>query len=231
MATQDQKFTTTAPVILYFPNLIEPKAYAPKGREPAPGTRKKYSSGFLFKADHPDVAQLKAMILAVARGLFPTLDIGAEYKAGRFRLPFKTGERELALYQAKLTEEGKEYAGQRDWLNGTIKFQADTGEDIRVKLGVRKNGQDIDLTPETVGLHRNAFYSGVEALAMFSVHPYKAINSEAIPGVKLYLSVVHSLNRGKPHFEGLSASDVFKNVAGGTSTENPTADLEDEVPF
>ena len=228
MANQDQKFTTTAPCVLYFPNLIEPKAYAPKGKKAAPDAKKKFSSGFLFKADHPDVATLKAAILAAAKALFPTMDVAAEYKAGRFKLPFKTGEKELATFQAKLTEQGKEYTDQRDWLKGTIKFQADSGEDIRPKLGVRKDGQDIDLTPDTMGAHRNAFYSGVEALAMFTVHPYKAINSEAIPGVKLYLSVVHSLNRGKPHFEGLSASEVFKGVAGQAVAEDP---LGDEVPF
>lgn len=227
MANTDQKYTMTAPCILYFPNLITPKAF---GKKPKPDAAKKYSSGFLFRADHPDLAPLKAAILAAAKTLFPTMDIGAEYKAGRFKLPFKTGEKELAVFQAKLTEQGKEYAGQRDWLKGTIKFQADSGEDIPVKLGVRREGQDIDLTPDNKGQHQSAFYSGVEALAMFTVHPYKAINAESVPGVKLYLSVVHSLNRGKKHFEGASAAETFKGVAGSAVDEDPTG-LDDEIPF
>ena len=227
MANTDTKFTMTAPASLYFPSLIEPKAYVPKGKKAAPDAKKKFSSSFLFAADHPDVGPLKAAILAAAKSLFPTLNIADEYKAGRFKLPFRAGEKELQVYQSKLTEQGKEYTGQRDWLKGKIKFQADSGEDIPPKLGVRKDGQDIDITAENRGLHKAAFYSGVDALAMFVIHPY---NIDGVtPGVKLYLSLVHSLNRGKPHFEGMSASEVFKGVAGGTVNEDPTGD--DEIPF
>ena len=222
----DIRYTMTKPAIMAHPHVIVPVAY---GQNPKPDAKKSYSCSFVLPQDHPDVAPMKAAIVAAATAMWPGLNIVAEVGAGKLKVPFSQGDKMIAKRVAKLKAGGKEYKGDADFQKGMIVFKASS--DFPPALGVRIAGQgDIDVTEDNKGLHKNAFYFGSEGLGAFTFRPYDAIGEDGKPGVKMYLDMVHSLNRGKRIATGQrSAAEAFKGVAGSVVDVDPTAGAEEDT--
>src|ERR1700690_772202 len=154
--THDVKYLMTKPGVMAHPNLITPKAFKP-------GAKPMYSVSFVLDQDHPDVAPLKAAILAAAKSKWPGKDIVAEAKAGKLKVPFLMWDRETEKRKKKLADAGKEYKGDAEFQAGKIVFKSSS--EFPTALGVRVKGQgDIDVTDENKALHKNAFYFGANAL-------------------------------------------------------------------
>lgn len=223
------QYKMTKPAMQLYPQVLTPKAF---GSNPKPTDKKSYSISFVFEPDHPDVAGQKAQMLAAAKAKWPGLDIKAEVAAGRMRMPFTTGDKMIERRNKKAVAAGKTPDGKLDFLKGKIVFR--TASDFPPALGVRVKGQgDIDLTEDTKGTHKDAFYTGCMGLGGFTYGPYDAVKEDDKPGVKTYLDMVHSLNTGKRlSTSGRSAAETFKGVAGAAVDEDPTADtMDDDVPF
>lgn len=224
------QFKMTKPGIMLYPNVIVPKAF---GDKPKPDAKKSYSLSIALDQDHPDVATQKSLIMQAAKAKWPGLDVAAEIKAGRIKVPMSTGDKLCEKRAAKRKAAGHEDDHKLDAFKGKVIFKASS--DFPVALGVRVKGQgDIDVTEDNKAVHKEAYYTGCLGLAGFSYKAYDAINEDGKPGVKAYLDMVHSLNSGtRIQTGGRSAAEAFKGVAGGVSSEDPTggAELDDEIPF
>ena len=217
----DAKETTiyqvNTPVTLIFPNVVDPKPFQEKGK--AKGDPK-YSASFVFKTDHPDLPDMKSLILSVAKAKWPGRDVIADVKAGKLRMPFTTGEKIAAKAEAKIKAAGKEFdASRTEYLKGTIVFK--TKSDYPPGLGVVTSAnQIVEVTSDNKALHKGAFYFGTDCLCRMN---FVAYEGEAIgAGVTAYLDMVVSLNRGKRLSGRVSAAEAFKGVAGSASMEDPT---------
>ena len=224
-------YAMTKPGMMVFPKVLEAEAYKARGQKtPAADAKRSFSCGFALEVEHPDIAPLKKLILDVAKAEWPALDINAAVKANIFRIPFTSGNKLIADRNEQLKAEGKEpdekYAFQKD----RIIFNSSTGEKYPPALGVRVDGKDIDVTPENRHLYKDAFYTGCMGLAVFNVKAYTI--SANNKGVKLYLTVAHSLKTGtRISIGGRSAAETFKGVAGSAVAENPTDGMDDDIPF
>ena len=222
----DIRYTMTKQGIMAHPHVITPVAYSPDGKPARADAKKSYSCSFVLDLDHPDVAPMKAAIVAAAKAKWPGLDIAAEAAAGRLKVPFSSGDKQIAKRTTKLKAKGKEYTGDADFQKGKIVFKASS--DFPPALGVRVLGQgDIDVTEDNKGLHKGAFYFGSEGLGAFTFRPYDPVGEDGKPGVKMYLDMVHSLNRGKHLQTQRSAAEAFKGVAGSAVDVDPTIGQED----
>lgn len=222
--SSDISYRMTKPGIAAHPNLLVPKPFKNK-----PGAKPMYSISVVLDQDHPDAAPMKKCIMEAAKAKWPGLDISAEVKAGKLKVPFTQGDKLVAQRKAKLTAAGKEYKGDADFQAGKIVFKAST--EFPVGLGVRTPQGDVDVTDDNKGLHKNAFYFGVECLVGVTFRAYDGVGEDGKPGVKAYLDLVHSLNRGKKLAGGSrSAVEAFKGVAGSAVGEDPTAGGDDDLP-
>lgn len=235
MAEDKLSFKMTKPaMMLYAAQAVVPQAYAPFGKKPKQDAKKVYSCQMVFDPDHPDVATQKQMILQAGKAKFPGLDIAAEVKAGKFKVPFSSGDKIVAKRTAKLLAAGKADDHKLDFLKGKVVFKA--ASDFPTALGVRIKGQgDIDVNEDNKSVHKDAFYNGCSGLWGVSYRAYDAVNDsdDAKPGVKAYLDIVHSLNTGaRIQLGGRSAAEAFKGVAGAAVDESVVGnDLDDEIPF
>ena len=218
---ENLQFRMTKPGMMVYPNVIVPKAF---GQNPKPDAKKSYSISFALDQDHPDVAPMKALILQAAKSKFPGLDIGAQVKDGKFKVPFTSGDKIAERRALKRKAAGKEADDKLDFLKGKIVFKASS--DFPIALGVRTKDQgDVDVTDDNKSIHKEAFYTGCSGLGGFSYKPYDAINEDGKPGVKAYLDIVHSLNSGKRiQIGGKSAAETFKGVAGAAVDESVSGD-------
>ncbi len=239
---EDIKFTMTKPGILAHPNVVTPKAFSQNGKPAAADAKKVYSASFVIAQDHPDVAPMKQNILAAAKALWPGVNIIEAIKAGSIKVPFSTGDRIADKRVAKLKAQGKEDDHKGDYMRGQVVFKASS--DFPPGLGVARykmaviDGVErkvfdgpIDVTEENKGMHKGAFYFGTQACGRFTYRAYEVNDTK---GVKAYLDMVLTFNRGKKLAGEKSAAEAFKGVAGMVSTEDPTGGentLDDEILF
>ena len=112
---------TTTPVVQAFPALTEARKFKSGGRESG---EPKYSDSFVFDPASPDLQRLKAAAVAQAQAKWPGRDIGAEFKAGTFAMPFTSGNGIIAKTKAKAEAAGKEYDGKADFMKDKIIIKA-----------------------------------------------------------------------------------------------------------
>ena len=227
-ASDTSIYQVNTPVTLIHPHVIDPAPFKEKGKTKGDPV---YSASFVFPANHPDLPDLKSLILSVAKAKWPGCDVIADVKAGKLRMPFTSGEKVITKAEAKVKATGKEYDGKRDeYLKGAIVFK--TKSNYPPGLGVVAGGQVVEVTSDNKALHKGAFYFGTDCLCRLN---FVAYEGEAIgSGVTCYLDMVVSLNRGKRLSGSKSPAEVFKGVAGLVSTEDPTGgadELSDEIPF
>lgn len=232
-STPESIFNLTVPVVLSHPHLLEAVKF--KGKNGKETGEPKYSGSFVFPQDNPDLSGLKALALSVAKAKWPGRDVVADAKAREFAFPFSNGDVLIQKRIKALKDKNKEYTGDADFQKGATILKSSSK--FQPRLSIVENGKVIDLTDETIKVHKNKFYFGVFALAQFNFVGYDGVGQNP-DGVTAYLNMVLSLNRGeKLTSGGPSAAEVFAGYAGNLSAEDPTTglpagdDLNDDIPF
>jgi hypothetical protein len=211
------------PVVIGVCNLHTPKKYEGKGEE-------KYGATFVMPPDHPDLKPIKDRIVALIKAKWPTLDIGAAIKGGNLMLPYQTGERAVAKYLANLAKKGKQPNDRLDWLKGQIVLKASSK--YQPQLSVIQNGKvSAALEGAAITAFKGKFFTGAEALVELNLKAYDAINDGSKPGITAYLSTVVVTGKGTRRGGGVDPSIAFASYKGSVSNEDPTAGMDDEIPF
>lgn len=210
----------TQPVTLTFPNLAEAKAVERKGR---PTGEPKYSSNFEFVPDAEDLKAIKAAAVAEAKAKWPGRDIAADFKAGKFKMPWTSGD--TLADKAKARDKDREFSRGKVVLTARSKFQP------ILSVAEGRGAKDFDGEADKAAI-KKVFYTGVEVLWEINLQAYDAVDEDGKDGVTAYLNRVLSLNRGTRLTGGQSSAEVFKDYIGAASEENPLeGDLDDEIPF
>ena len=214
------------PVVMIFPAVVTPRAY--KGKEGSEA----YSGTFVFPPDHPDLAKFKGSIVAVAKEKWPGRDIGKDYAAKQFMLPFRKGDLLVEDRKKQLLAKGKEYKGENDFLLGTLVVKASTKK-FPPQLGYWDSVQKkwIDLDDSNKKANESKFFFGAEALVEFNLSAYDKVNSTALDGVTAYLQKVYVTGKGKRLTGGEPGSQTFSAYVGHASDQDPTQGMNDEMPF
>jgi len=203
--------TTVATPILWTDTLFSPKAFKDEKTGKEKGDPK-YSAVVLFKADHPDVAAIKAKMAAVARAMWPDVDLKT------ISFPLKSGTKDNEKRVAK----GKK---ARDFMEGQVFI---TGRSkYAPRLSGIENGKITDYEGAALLQAKSKFYGGVECLVEFN---FVANEVDDKRSVTAYLNLVFSTGNGKRIGGGKSGAETFKGYVGQPTTENPT-ELDDEIPF
>lgn len=221
---------TTSPVVMAFQgSLIEAKKFKRNGKESG---EPKHSASFIFDPSSPDLARLKAAALSVASAKWPGRDIGADYRAGKFGLPFSNGNAAIENTKKSLTDKGKEYDGRADFMKDKIVLKASTGADYPPRLAVLE-GNTISpvLQGPALAANKGKFYFGAEVLFEVIMSAYDAVGSNGTDGVTARLRQVLTTNKGKRLSGGGDPAETFAGYAGKLSAEDPTKGLDDEIAF
>ena len=207
-------YNLTSPVQSVFPNLIEPRAVGPKGKEQG---KPKYSLNFVFDPDSEDLAKLKSLAAKLAKAKWPSRDLK------ELRFPFSNGD--------KLADKQKAKGKDAEFYRGKVVLVSRSQYEPR--LSVIQNGGITDLEGDARVAAKGKFYHGVEVLAQVNLVAYDGVGEDGKDGVTAYLNMVLSTNKGDKLSGGASAAEVFSGYAGVSTTEDPTegSDLDDEIPF
>lgn len=223
------EFHTRTPVPLINLNVITPRAFEDQsnGRKGEP----KYSATLLFDADSEDLKAFKDAVIRAAKETWPGLDLQAEYKAKRLRVPWITGDAFIAKRQATAAKKGKDYNPSFDeYAVGKVLVRASSKN--QPALGYVVNGKGVDLTEEgQIKLNQGKFYSGVLAYTQLNVVAYDAIDDYSVPGVTAYLQRVLSTGKGQRIGGVRSASEVFSGYLGRSSEIDPTDGVDADISF
>lgn len=211
-ANEDGRIKSTSPVTLTFPNLDEPRAVQRNGK--ATG-KAKYSVNGEFSPDHADLALFKAKAVAVARAKWPGVDLKT------LKFPFTSGD--------QLADKAAAKKKDREFSRGKAVFTART--EFQPTLSILKGGAVIDIDGEDKAAIKKRFYSGVDVLLEVAFTAYDPVGEDGKPGVNAYVNKVLSLGRGKRLTGGASSEETFKEYIGQQSDYDPTAGLDDEIPF
>lgn len=208
----DGLFSLTAPAVMTFADLLEPKAFKRNGKEQGDP---KYSARLVFDANHPDVLAMKELVTKIARSRWP------DKPFSELAFPFVSGDK-LA---DKAKTKGKDTA---EWLRGKVVVTPKSK--LAPRLAYIDGGKIIDLETDTaIHAAKGKFYNGVEVLVQMNFGAYDPIGEQAKGGVTSYLNMVISTNKGQRRTGGASPSDVFRNYRGGVSAEDPTGGEDDSL--
>lgn len=218
------QFNLTKPcTLLYAKDLFEKKPkYRGKGDMVYGGT-------FVFPADHPDLAGIKAAIAKAAQLANPN-------GAPNYKSPLKSGTRLMEKSKAKDPEKYAKYKEVNEFQTGKALLLPKSK--VQPSLGVFiKDQGTIDLSDEAIkAQYRDRFYMGAEVLAVFSFQWYNAMEEGRDPGVTVYVNVVNATGGGKRIGTArVPASQAFKGYKGEYSGEDPlagqSADTGDDDAF
>lgn len=185
-----------------FPNLFEPSAPVINGK--AQG-EPMYSVVMLFDSEDK-VKPLKEAAVRVAKAKW-----GENVDLKSLRFPFKRGDEEAK----KASQKGKDGS----FYEGTTVLKANSKYAPGV---VGPDKQDL--------LDRQAIYSGSYGRAEVNIVAYDG-PGDAPDGVKAYINFYMKTRDGQ-RIAGRTAKDVFSNVEGSSTHEDPTGgDLMDDIPF
>ena len=207
----DGNFTVTAPVTgVFLETLFEPKAIGG-------GDQKKWSGTFLFEPDHPNLDQMKATMVAVAKAKWPSRDLK------ELHFCIESGDTANAKREAKNKV-------PYDFFSGKVVLVARKPEKNPPRLGIVENGQVRELSGDARAAVKSKFYNGCKVFLQigFSTYPGVGANPD---GVNAYLNQVLWVADGE-RLGGYSMEDTFSGFVGQVSAEDPTAgSTDDEIPF
>ena len=227
--TTEGIYNLTQPVIMSFPQLLEPKAFTENGK--AKG-QPKFSANLNFDINSEDLKAIKTLAAKLARAKWPdkpffvTTTDGVKIPEVIF--PFASGDKLADIRKQKGKDDG-EYMRGKVVLSARSKFEP--------RLSYIENGKIIDLESEMAKqANKGKFYPGVEVLAQLNLSPYEGVGATGKPGVTAYLNMVLSTGKGARISGGQTASEAFKGYVGAVSAENPMApgagaDMSDDIPF
>lgn len=214
------------PFRMSYPTLITPRQYQGKGD-------KTFSCGMIFEPDAlskvhmlDDKAEngfsevdLATVLVALAKEKWSGINVKEEFAK---TWPIKNGDT-----LAKKAEDKKKNA---DHLKGMKYLNAKSKENVRPKLVVFEGGTKVVLDPEVEADKKKVekfFVAGSWAKAVVKVMPTEVNENKYLT---FYLNELRYVKPG-PRIGGVSIMDRFEGVTGGSSDHDPTAGLDDEIPF
>ena len=227
MATKvNAVFSMNDPAPIVQVNLFEARAYMKNGKQVG---EPKFGVVFIFEPSSEELKAAKAKALEIARAKWP----GADAKTIRF--PFKDGTKEEAKRNKARVSEGKDPLPPGA-MHGKVILRSRSAR--QPALGVFIEGKIVDLEGEKLKVHAGKFYAGVNAVGEFSFAASE-MDAEDDEGntvkrrfVSAYINSVLSMNTGKRlGGVGAPASQRFQGYKGSVTTEDPTAGMDDEIPF
>ena len=204
MSTADKNLgrVVTPEARLIYPHLFKPHQMTMNGK---PKGDPRFEVELLFDPSSIDAMKQKA--LAVARAKWPGRELS------QIRFPFKKGEAIKAEREAK----GKKGF---DYYNGMISLRASSTHKPKV---VDHQGEEI--------LDEGRVYGGCYGYAELNFVAWDG-NGDNIPDcVTVYLNMIMKSRDGERLGGGRYPKEVFSGVIGKDSQEDPTAGLDDELPF
>lgn len=236
MSDLQSSFQMTKPAPVVWVHAIAPR---PERKVAGEVFASQYEATFLFEPDHPDLAEIKKLIAAAVTGNDKLAEKLAENKAaGRqpfagIKFPIESGN--------KIADAGAAKGKDREFLRGKAMLKAkglvakrDGTPLAPPRLVVLQNGKYVRYGDEVERkLAGKFFYSGVLAVGTFGLVAYTGMGG----GVSAYLNEILSLNAGERINTGVDdeakygSPDAFKGYVGKVSAEDPTAGLDDEIPF
>lgn len=162
---------------------------------------------------------LAATLVQIAKEKWSGIDVKAEFAKA---WPIKAGDAKAA----KLEENKK----NGDYLKGKKTVNFKSKEDVAPRLIVWENGVKTELNttdPEQKKKAEKLFVSGYYARALVKVMATEMDESKYLT---FYLNEVRFVKVGEK-IGGTSAMDRFEGVYGGSSDHDPTAGLDEEIPF
>lgn len=231
MATEKLSQTLLTPNFrMAFPQLLEPKPYMQNGK---PQGDPKYSITAIFEPgdltkfqtlDPNDQSKLievdvKRVVFDLAKAKWPTLDIKT---AMATTWPIIDGDQYAAKQEAK-GKSGDAYKGKKLVNMGasqefppTLRVVADK------KVVILNRGIQQHMT-----MAKASFVGGYYACAEVNLAPVEVSGRQF---VKFYLNNIRFVKEG-PRLGGSSLMDRFGGTEGGQSDHNPTAGMDEEIPF
>jgi len=209
---QTNELIVTEPFRIAFPNIAEPSAPVMNGK---PQGDPMYSLVMIFDNEE-QVKEMKRAAVRMAKAKW-----GDNVNLNELQFPFKDGNQEAR----KSEEKGKDGSFFKDKIvaKANSKFQPGV---------VGPDKKEIDLTMQS-----QAIYSGCYGRAELNCVAYDGPGN-APDGVKFYINFLMKTADGD-RIAGRTASDVFANVQGSQTHEDPTGgmpssssgDPADELPF
>lgn len=214
--SKSREYELKLPARIVWNSLFEPKPYVNPKTKKAQGDPK-YQTTILLDPTSPDLLAMQAITKEIAK------EHNADFKATAF--PFKNGDK---LADALLAQQKN-----GDYYRGKVVIRTDSKSQPQLgvfKGGVIANGVIELNSPATISQYKSQFYSGVDAIVVINLSWYDAVGEDGKPGVKAYLNAVISTGKGE-QLGRKSLSERFKGVAGVATEEDPTAGLDDEIPY
>ncbi len=222
MANEATTLTIKVPVRLLYTNaLIAPVAF--RGEAGATGAPR-YNVQLLIPEAHPQLAEIKQTVMAVANQAFPGRQWAGTSNNG---LPLKNG----AVLNAERAQKGKQpfdyYAGQFVLMaQKPEKSQKGVVLDPPV-LKVLMNGQYTEFAGVQRPLAKDYFYNGVLAVGEFQLKAYSGFGG----GVTCYMNRLYSINSGEKIQVGRDDEEIFgptesmTQYLGSATTHDPLAGM------
>lgn len=185
-----------------YPHLFKPREEVAGRKLKSP----KFEVELLFTPDQ--MQGMKDAAIAAARAKWPTRDLKT------IRFPFKSGDQT----NAKRVEAGKK---PYEYRAGKITLKASSSADYRPQIVDRNSNPIIDASQ---------VYSGCYGHAELRFHAYDGNGEDIKDGVTAYINCGMKTRDGE-RIGGRDIRQVFAGVMGKSSDEDPTAGLDDEIPF
>lgn len=211
-----------------FPNLARPKAYQNKG-EPVyslemlfdPGDLEKFKMWDDGAGKFVDV-DVKRLAAQLAKEYWPDMNVKDAVAHGGLAWPFKSGDKRIADRQAAGKKAGDHYAAK-------VIINAKSSQDYPPSLYYVEGKERKQIARGTDAGDKRAaqlFYGGAYAFAELTLKP------TAVQGkfLTFYVQSVRFVKDGE-RFGGQSMMDRFEGVHGGTADHDPTAGMDDDIPF
>lgn len=228
MSKNNPTILITPPFKLSYPNLLEPRPFMKNGK---PKGDPKYSMEMIFTPE--DMKNFKKwddttgefktvnfseVCVVVAKEEFEGINVKEAVGSGDLSWPVRNGDDIVE----KKGEKAEHYAGSKV-------ISAHCNQDYPPRLYYTDDGERKQLSRATDNGRdriKQMFYGGAVAYAEVTVKAGDADGNY----VTVYVNSVKFVKDGE-RLGGKSAMDRFEGVDGGSSDIDPTADMDDEIPY
>lgn len=202
-------YDTTAPVLMFQPNLFTPKAF--KGPNGKPNGEPKFSANFGLQPTGADLAGMKEIAKALAKAKWP----GRSLKELVF--PFKNGDELADKAKAKVDAKVAK-ARLADYYRGLVILPARSL--FAPRMAAIVNGKLVDFDEVTILQNKNRFFFGGEVYAQVAFKAYEGVGANP-DGINAYLNQILATGKGT-RIGGSSVAENFRRYVGTMSAEDPT---------
>lgn len=235
MAKVEPILLITPPFTLGYPNVIEPRPYMEGGKvkgDPKFSMEMIFDPGDMGSFKLPtddggfqdeDIA--KVYVRAAKRAFGDDFDVKAAAAHGGLKWPLLSGEKlmEKKISKGKKPESVAHYEGKKI-------ISATCSQDYPPTLKYTEGGQRKQINrglDADVQKAKGLFYGGAVCIAELSI---KGMEVDERKYIVTYFNSLMFIRNGE-RLGGQSLMDRFDGIDGGQSDHDPTAGLDDEIPY